>query len=37
MQAVCAMMRKLLHAIHGMIRHRTRFEGTRFHALPSAQ
>lgn len=30
-QAVCAVMRKLLHAIHGMLRHDADFDGTRFY------
>lgn len=33
-QAVVAVMRKLLHAIHGMLRTRTPFDGSRFRALP---
>ena len=32
-QAVCAVMRKLLHAIHGMLRSRTHFDNTRFYDL----
>ena len=35
MQAVVAVMRKLLHAIHGMLRHNLNFEGERFYVLPS--
>jgi transposase len=34
MQAVCAVMRKLLHAIHGMLKAKTEFDGTRFYAMP---
>jgi transposase len=34
-QAVVAVMRKLLHAIHGMLRTGTAFDGARFRALPS--
>jgi len=34
MQAVCAVMRKLLHSIHAMLRKRLPFEGARFYALP---
>ena len=34
MQAVCAVMRKLLHAIHGMLRTNKEFEGDRFYTLP---
>ena len=30
-QAVCAVMRKLLHAIHGMLRHDADFDGARFY------
>lgn len=33
LQAVCAVMRKLLHAIHGMLRSQTRFDSTRFYDL----
>ena len=33
-QAVCAVMRKLLHAIHGMLRTNKEFDGSRFYALP---
>jgi transposase len=32
-QAVCAVMRKLLHAIHGMLKARQPFDGSRFYAL----
>jgi transposase len=32
-QAVCAVMRKLLHAIHGMLSQRRPFDGSRFYAL----
>lgn len=32
-QAVCAVMRKLLHAIHGMLKARQPFDGRRFYAL----
>ena len=32
-QAVCAVMRKLLHAIHAMIKTRQPFDGRRFYAL----
>ena len=35
-QAVCAVMRKLLHAIHGMLRTNKEFDGTRFYTLPIA-
>lgn len=30
-QAVCAVMRKLLHAIHGMLSHQQPFDGSRFY------
>lgn len=33
LQAVCAVMRKLLHAIHGMLKSKTTFNSTRFYAL----
>ena len=36
MQAVCAVMRKLLHAIHGMLKHNKPFENTRFYAIPTS-
>jgi transposase len=32
-QAVCAVMRKLLHALHGMLKSRRPFDGSRFYAL----
>jgi transposase len=35
-QAICAVMRKLLHAIHGMFKTRKPFEGSRFYALAVA-
>lgn len=34
LQAVCAVMRKLLHAIHGMLQHNQPFDSTRFFAMP---
>ncbi len=34
-QAVCAVMRKLLHAIHGMLRTNKEFDGARFYTLPT--
>jgi transposase len=34
MQALCAVMRKLLHAIHGMLKADKVFDGSRFYALP---
>jgi transposase len=36
LQAVCAVMRKLLHAIHGMLKHDKPFDNTRFYAIPIA-
>lgn len=33
MQAICAVMRKLLHAIHGMLKNRTTFDNTRFYVM----
>lgn len=33
LQALCAVMRKLLHAIHGMIKHQQPFDNTRFYAM----
>jgi transposase len=33
-QAICAVMRKLLHAIHGMLRTKAEFDGARFYVLP---
>jgi transposase len=35
MQALCAVMRKLLHAIHGMLKAKKEFDGTRFYTLPA--
>lgn len=35
LQAVCAVMRKLLHAIHGMLTNNQPFDNTRFYAIPS--
>jgi transposase len=35
LQAVCAVMRKLLHAIHGMLKHNKPFDNTRFYAIPA--
>ncbi len=35
MQGVCAVMRKLLHAIHGMFAHNQPFDNSRFYALPA--
>ncbi len=36
LQGVCAVMRKLLHAIHGMLKHDKPFDNTRFYAIPVA-
>lgn len=33
-QAICAVMRKLLHAIHGMLKADKEFDGTRFYTIP---
>jgi transposase len=35
LQALCAVMRKLLHAIHGMLRDNQAFDNTRFYARPA--
>lgn len=37
LQALCAAMRKLLHAIYGMFRHNQPFDPTRLFALPRTQ
>ena len=34
MQALCAIMRKLLHAIHSMLKTNKRFQGERFYTFP---
>ena len=34
MQALCAVMRKLLHAIHGMLKTKKTFDGERFYMFP---
>ena len=34
LQAVCAVMRELLHAIHGMLTHGQVYGNKRFYALP---
>jgi len=36
LQAVCAIMRKILHAIHGMLKHNEPFDNTRFYAIPAS-
>jgi transposase len=33
LQAVCAIMRKLLHAIHGMLKNNEPFDNTRFYTI----
>ena len=35
LQALCAVMRQLLHAIHGMLKHDKPFDNTRFYAIPA--
>ena len=35
LQALCAVMRKLLHAIHGMLKNNMPFDNTRFYAIPA--
>jgi hypothetical protein len=37
LQTVCAVMRKLLHAIHGMLKHNQPFDNTRFYAIPISE
>jgi transposase len=34
LQGVCAVMRKLLHAIHGMLKHNKPFDNSRFYTIP---
>jgi transposase len=34
LQALCAVMRKLLHAIHGMLKTNKEFDGFRFYSMP---
>jgi len=36
MQALCAVMRKLLHAIHGMLKKDEPFDNTRFYKIPAS-
>jgi len=36
LQALVAVMRKLLHSIHGMLRTGTDFDGTKFYAIPES-
>jgi hypothetical protein len=35
LQALCAVMRKLLHAIHGMLKTNKAFDGSRFYKMPA--
>jgi len=35
LQALCAVMRKLLHAIHGMLKYDKPFDNTRFYVIPA--
>jgi transposase len=35
MQGLCAVMRKLLHALHGMLTNNAPFDNTRFYAIPT--
>jgi transposase len=35
MQGICAVMRKLLHALHGMLTHNQPWDNTRFYAIPA--
>jgi hypothetical protein len=35
MQALCAIMRKLLHAIYGMLKTNKSFDGERFYTPPA--
>jgi transposase len=36
LRAVCAVMRKLLHAIHGMLKHDEPVDNTRFYVIPAS-
>ena len=36
LQGVCAVMRKLLHPIHGMLKKNEPFDNTRFYAIPES-
>jgi transposase len=36
LQGICAVMRKLLHAIHGMLKHDQPFDNTRFYDIPAS-
>ena len=35
LQALCAVMRKLLHAVHGMLKNNMPFDNTRFYTIPA--
>jgi len=35
MQAICAVMRKLLHSIHGILKTKQPFDGAKFYAIPA--
>jgi hypothetical protein len=35
LQAVCAIMRKLIHAIHGMLKNNEPFDNTQFYKIPT--
>jgi transposase len=37
LQALCAVMRKLLHAIHGMLKYNQPFDNARFYAIPISE
>jgi len=34
MQAICAVMRKLLHSIHGILKTNKPFDGAKFYQIP---
>ena len=36
MQGVCAVMRKLIHALHGMLTNNQPFDNTRFYSIPES-
>jgi len=37
MQALCAVMRKLLHAVHAILKQRKPFDGSKFYTIPPSQ
>jgi transposase len=37
MQALCAVMRKLLHAVHAILKQREPFDGSKFYTIPKTQ